>query len=82
MDHGFPLNFTISFRRMIQKDGGQTKKDRWVSAFLSALRLIVVYLSSCAHFWLATVQEVLQADWQLAWHSPQAVCASALMQGF
>jgi len=21
--------------------------------------------------WLATVQEVLHADWQLAWHSPQ-----------
>ena len=24
-----------------------------------------------SHFWLATVQEVLQADWQDAWHSPQ-----------
>jgi hypothetical protein len=24
-----------------------------------------------SHFWLATVQLVLQADWQLAWHSPQ-----------
>ena len=23
------------------------------------------------HFWFATVQEVLQADWQEAWHSPQ-----------
>jgi len=24
-----------------------------------------------SHFWLATVQEVLQADWQEAWHFPQ-----------
>ena len=24
-----------------------------------------------SHFWFATVQEVLQADWQEAWHSPQ-----------
>lgn len=24
-----------------------------------------------SHFWLATVQDVLQADWQEAWHSPQ-----------
>jgi hypothetical protein len=31
---------------------------------------------------LATVQEVLQADWQLAWHSPQAVLLPDLMQGF
>jgi hypothetical protein len=23
-----------------------------------------------SHFWLATVQEVLQADWQDVWHSP------------
>lgn len=39
------------------------------------------YFSSLAHFWLATVQEVLHADWQLAWHSPQAVYAPDLMQG-
>jgi hypothetical protein len=25
-----------------------------------------------SHFWLATVQLVLQADWQDVWHSPQA----------
>jgi hypothetical protein len=24
-----------------------------------------------SHFWLPTVQEVLQADWQEVWHSPQ-----------
>jgi hypothetical protein len=40
------------------------------------------YFSSFAHFWLATVQEVLHADWQLAWHSPHAVFLPALMQGF
>ena len=26
---------------------------------------------SCSHFWFATVQEVLHADWQEVWHSPQ-----------
>jgi len=24
-----------------------------------------------SHFWFATVHEVLQADWQEVWHSPQ-----------
>ena len=28
----------------------------------------------CSHFWFATVQEVLQADWQEVWHSPQPPC--------
>lgn len=27
--------------------------------------------SRFSHFWFATVQETLQADWQDAWHSPQ-----------
>lgn len=40
------------------------------------------YLSSFWHFWLATVHEVLQADWHDAWHSPHPVPALALMQGF
>ena len=39
------------------------------------------YLFSLRHFWFATVQDVLQADWQEAWHSPQPVDASVLMQG-
>jgi len=30
-----------------------------------------VLLDVRAHFWLATVQDVLHADWQEAWHSPQ-----------
>jgi hypothetical protein len=25
----------------------------------------------CSHCWLATLQEVLLADWQEVWHSPQ-----------
>ena len=29
-----------------------------------------------SHFWLATVQDVLQADWQEAWHSPQPPLAA------
>jgi len=41
-----------------------------------------VYLSSLTHFWLATVQEVLHADWQLDWHSPHAVPWPERMQGF
>jgi hypothetical protein len=26
---------------------------------------------SCSHCWFATLQEVLLADWQEVWHSPQ-----------
>ena len=29
------------------------------------------YRASFSHFWLATPQLVLQADWQEVWHSPQ-----------
>jgi hypothetical protein len=29
------------------------------------------FFVSRRHFWFATVQEVLHADWQEAWHSPQ-----------
>jgi hypothetical protein len=29
--------------------------------------------------WLATVQLVLQADWQDVWHSPQALCPAVLL---
>ena len=29
-----------------------------------------------SHFWFATVQEVLQADWQEVWHSPQPPLAA------
>jgi hypothetical protein len=52
----------------------QTKKGQKRPFF--ADRRIKFYLfsaSSRAHFWLATVQLVLHADWQLAWHSPHAV---------
>ena len=34
------------------------------------------YLLSFWHFWFATVQEVLQADWQEDWHSPQPAPAA------
>jgi hypothetical protein len=34
------------------------------------------YLSAFSHFWLETVQEVLHADWQEAWHSPQPPLAA------
>ena len=29
------------------------------------------WIYACSHFWFATVHEVLQADWQDVWHSPQ-----------
>ncbi len=32
--------------------------------------------ASFSHFWFATVQEVLQADWQEAWHLPQPPLAA------
>jgi predicted small integral membrane protein len=31
----------------------------------------VDYFFSCSHFWFATLQEVLLADWHEVWHSPQ-----------
>jgi hypothetical protein len=31
----------------------------------------VADLNYFSHFWLATPQLVLQADWQEVWHSPQ-----------
>ena len=33
-----------------------------------------------SHFWLATPQEVLQADWQEVWHSPQPPVAALLFR--
>jgi hypothetical protein len=37
-------------------------------------------LTYFSHFWLATVQEVLQADWQEAWHSPQPPFAALCLR--
>jgi hypothetical protein len=34
-------------------------------------KLPINYLLVFSHFWLATPQLVLQADWQEVWHSPQ-----------
>ena len=36
----------------------------------------VSYLLLFSHFWFATPQEVLQADWQEVWHSPQPPVSS------
>ena len=33
--------------------------------------ILKTYFLVFSHFWLATPQEVLQADWQEVWHSPQ-----------
>src|SRR5699024_5591635 len=33
--------------------------------------LCIYFFASFSHCWLTTPQEVLQADWQEVWHSPQ-----------
>jgi hypothetical protein len=33
-----------------------------------------------SHFWLAIVQEVLQADWQEVWHSPHPPLAAVIFK--
>jgi hypothetical protein len=33
--------------------------------------MVSAYVHLFSHFWFATVQLVLQADWQEVWHSPQ-----------
>jgi hypothetical protein len=38
------------------------------AAFTAAL---IRYLFLLSHFWFATPFDVLQADWQEVWHSPQ-----------
>ncbi len=38
------------------------------------------YLLLFSHFWLATPQEVLQADWQEVWHSPQPPVTTLLVR--
>jgi hypothetical protein len=38
---------------------------------LAGGNLRLTYLLLFSHFWLATPQDVLQADWQDVWHSPQ-----------
>jgi hypothetical protein len=35
-----------------------------------------------SHCWFATVQDVLQADWQEVWHSPQPLLAVFFNVGF
>ena len=47
-----------------------TEKEQ-AYAVLSRKAFFVRCCHYFSHFWLATVQEVLQADWQDAWHSPQ-----------
>jgi len=53
------------------KSGGM-KKGRLTPTLLNG-RFLYYWFS---HFWLATVQEVLQADWQEVWHSPQPPLAA------
>jgi hypothetical protein len=48
-----------------------------------AFRLPAAYLRLVfSHSWFATVQEVLQADWQEVWHSPQPLPAVVFSAGF
>ena len=41
-----------------------------MAAILIFDKLRGAYFSSFSHFWFATPQLVLQADWQEVWHSP------------
>jgi hypothetical protein len=41
-----------------------------------------MYHFTASQLWFATVQLVLQADWQDAWHSPQPPLASVLFSIF
>ena len=44
------------------------------------IRFVRNYLLLFSHFWLATPQEVLQADWQEVWHSPQPPVTTLLVR--
>ena len=41
---------------------------------------MIPYLFLFSHFWFATPQEVLHADWQEVWHSPQPPVAALLFK--
>jgi hypothetical protein len=43
------------------------------SGLSSAAFFCTRYLYFFSHFWFASVQDVLHADWQDVWHSPQPV---------
>jgi hypothetical protein len=55
-----------------------------VQQYVQVLESVEVYhclgrlALGCSHSWFATVQEVLHADWQEAWHSPQPFAAVSL----
>ena len=56
----------------------KSRKKLYAAALLdtteqhTAIRLFLHYLFlHCSHCWFATLQEVLLADWQEVWHSPQ-----------
>jgi len=46
-------------------------KHRKTAVTLTAVNSKTNYFFNCSHFWFATEQEVLDADWQDVWHSPQ-----------
>jgi hypothetical protein len=83
MDH-FLLsnpNFTLfaSFNRSsvrMENICGHNNSERSVSSRCQ----IAVDCYLCSHFWFATVQLVLHADWQDVWHSPQPDLARSFLE--
>ena len=63
----------ISLPTFFFKESGGRKKGRLYDLPFGEAQISAYTFS---HFWLATVQDVLQADWQEVWHSPQPPLAA------
>jgi len=53
---------------LLLKNGRQAGINACLPFFMLFYTYYLIFFSQS---WLATVQEVLQADWQEVWHSPQ-----------
>ena len=77
------LSLVVSFsyiRRFSAEIFKQAKSSRFCSGAFKAFLLPVAYLFKASHFWLATVQLVLQADWHEVWHLPQPPLAAVSLR--
>ena len=68
----FHFQFSIYKPQTCLRYKGRTTDNSAVPPFTQSL----IFCDYFSHFWLATVHEVLQADWQEAWHSPQPPLAA------
>jgi len=62
------------------KQNRTSQKLPYFSGAFKAFLLPVPYLFKASHFWLATVQLVLQADWHDVWHLPQPPLAAVSLR--